>query len=177
MIQHFNNLHPPSRIETLSLAQPKPQDRKGQQEHVDFSSSTGHNSTTLFGNCDNSYDSSLHSAPNDDLINSNIIVQGYRDISHLEHQLMLVEKQFQNINSQFFVNEVQNYGHSICGITSKAFSQSHHCQSNSSLHEALFHLRTTYFCSHLTENQQKEFALILNDIASKNLKPPKYHYL
>ena len=173
MIQHFNNLHPPSRIETLSLAQPKRQDREGQQEHVDFSLSAGHNSTMMFDNCDNSYDSSLHSSPNDDLINSNIIVQHNRDISHLEHQQMLVEKQFQNINSQFFVDEVQNHGHGICGITSKAFSQNHHCQSNSSLHEALFHLRTTYFCSHLTENQQKEFALILNDISSKKFETTK----
>ena len=150
MIHHFNNLHPSSQIKTFVLPQSNQEDQKELQEHVDLSSSTDHNSTSLFDNSNNIYDTTLHSPPNYDLIDTNITIQGNSDVPQFERQLILVQKQFQNINSQFFVDKIQNHGHGICGITSKAFSQSRHCQKHSSLHEALFHFRTTYFCSHLT---------------------------
>ena len=91
MIQHFNNMHPSSQIETLVLPQSNQEDQKEQQEPVDLSSSADHNSTLLFDNYNNSYDASLHSHPNYDLIDREITIQGNRDLPQLEHQLVLMK--------------------------------------------------------------------------------------
>ena len=77
--------------------------------------------------------------------------------SQPKDQTNLLQDQFKNEKVNYYVDEMDNHGNGICGITANAFSQSFHCYSKSSLHEASFHLQATHFCSNLTEKQQKQY--------------------
>jgi len=88
-------------------------------------------------------------------------------------QMELIQDQFKDTRANFFVDEMANYGNGICGITANAFAQSFHTSSKSSLHEASFHLQATHFCSQLTQNQQKQFASLMNDIMTKKFDTTK----
>ena len=173
MMKHFNTLHHPGNNNTLSITQVKIEDTNGNEDITKCDSSDDNGGLNDYNNSVDASDFSVSSPVNCHMNDTDVDILQNRDRSQYENQIVLVEEQFHNGNNKFFADEIRNRGHGICGITASAFSQSYHSQSTSSLHEALFHLRNTYFCSQLTENQQKEFGYILSEIISKKFETTK----
>ena len=160
MVKHFSLLHSQSEIKKTNSS--------CSQKELDVEShASNENQFSLLDDSDHTPIPSPPQSPNN--YTSNI----FNNHCHTKNQIDQLKEQFKDGNENFFIDEMSSHGNGICGITANAFSQSFHCQSKSSMHEASFHLQATHFCSQLKEKQQKQFASLMNDVMTKKFETTK----
>ena len=177
MNNHFVNEHsPPNNDDTFEYINLEETDENPHalypNEYNDNRNISETNDETLIlsPSSDRSCESILSNDNHNQIIDENIKRQ---KTSEDEANSRFLNQFFEPNSRMFLKNERENPGNGICGLVATAFSQSYFNESKTTLHEAIFHLNATHFCTQLTESQQSQFSSILYDIVTKHFSSTK----